>query len=235
MKAVVMPTPPSRIVLAGWLLVIGACFLAVLGTPFLAAQGPPNDDPLLQSPLNQGPLTLPENVADESLQEVVVPLSDAVKRRITEALRKEAQAGGRGDVPPPSSGDPILDDVLEVIRRQGSVLDGSLLDVPPDELSGQADLSGRAELPSRTPLRFSDSAIPILESAPPVPGYSGEGRGGIAADARFHAAESLLRAARKLSSLPGGDVNRSRLIAAMREQATVLLIDEFSQDSSRVD
>jgi hypothetical protein len=229
MKAVVMPTPPSRIVLAGWLLVLGASFLAVLGTPFLAAQGPLSESPLSESPLNQGPLAFPENVADESLQEVVVPLSDAVKRRITEALRKEAQAGGRGDVPPPSSGDPILDDVLDVIRRQGSVLDGSLLDVPPDELSG------RAELPSRTPLRFSDSAIPIPESAPPVPGYAGEDRGGIAGDARFHTAESLLRAARKLSSLPGGDINRSRLIAAMREQATVLLIDEFSQDSSRVD
>jgi len=198
MKAVVMRTLPPRIVLAGWLLVIGS--------PFLVAQGP---------------LTLPEDVADESLQQVVVPLSDAVKRRITEALRKEGQAGGQGDAPA-SSGDPILDDVLDVIRRQGSVLDGSFLEVPSD------DESGRAELPSRAPLRFPDSAPPIPGSAMPIPRYAADGVP--TADARFHVAESLLRAARKLAALPGADVDRNRLVAAMREQATVLLIDEFSRE-----
>jgi hypothetical protein len=111
---------------------------------------------------------------------------------------------------------------LDVIRRQGSVLDGSSLEV------ASGDLSGQAELPSRDPLRFPDSAIPVPGSDSPVPGY-GLDSGAPTADARFHVAESLLRAARKLAALPGADVGRARLVAAMREQATVLLIDEFSQ------
>lgn len=216
MKAVVMRTLPPRIVLAAPRIVLAAPrivlagWLLVIGSPFLVAQGP---------------LTLPEDVADESLQQVVVPLSDAVKRRITEALRKEGQADGQRDAPVPSSGDPILDDVLDVIRRQGSVLDGSFLEVPSD------DESGRAELPSRAPLRFSDSAPPIPGSGMPIPRYAADGGDGEpTGDARFHVAESLLRAARKLAALPGGDVSRNRLVAAMREQATVLLIDEFSQE-----
>ncbi len=163
----------------------------------------------------QPPYELPKGVTETELQEVVVPLSDAVRRKIAEALARDAQR----DEPSGSTGDPILDDVLNVIRRQGSVLDGSSLDPQTARPNAGAEPimpSAGQESPlvpgQRVPMRPFD----VDQS------FSGP-------DARFHVAESLLRAARELAALPGRDQQRSRLIAAMREQATVLMIDEFSQ------
>jgi hypothetical protein len=182
---------------------------------------------------SQPPYELPQNATEDDLQEVVVPLSDAVKRKIAEALSKQSSPA-TGDQ---STGDPILDDVLNVIRRQGSLLDGSSLD--PRNLS---DASPERQFrPSTDPsvtdqpgVDQSDTARPRISLADQFPGgsrrkvkASAEGP-----DDRFAVAESLLRAARKLAMLPGGDPQRQRLIAGMREQATVLMIDEFSQSAT---
>jgi len=165
--------------------------------------------------VGQPPYELPRDATDDDLQEVVVPLSDAVKRKIAEALSRDGQQSGA----PGSTGDPILDDVLNVIRRQGSVLDGSSL----DPQAGQ---------PGIFPQENMQAAGSVQRVPPPQPSamvpLASEGQLS-GPDARFHAAESLLRAARKLSALPGRDQQRNRVIAAMREQATVLMIDEFSQ------
>jgi hypothetical protein len=163
----------------------------------------------------QPPYELPKQATETELQEVVVPLSDAVKRKISEALSRDAQS----NEPSGSTGDPILDDVLNVIRRQGSVLDGSSLDpqLPP------------AKTGSPLGSRNAENDSPIF-SGDPVPAYPIDDEQSLSGpDARFHVAESLLRAARELAALPGRDQQRNRLIAAMREQATVLMIDEFSQ------
>jgi hypothetical protein len=165
--------------------------------------------------LAQSPYEFPKNTTETELQEVVVPLSDAVKRKIADALARDAQPVEPGG----STGDPILDDVLNVIRRQGSVLDGTSLD-------------SRAEFGSTTPQNqpASGQSPPPSE---PIPFFPDETSASISSqDARFHVAESLLRAARELAALPGRDQQRIRLIAAMREQATVLMIDEFSQSTS---
>jgi hypothetical protein len=158
---------------------------------------------LLSEVRSQPPYELPQGATAEELQQVVVPLSDAVKQRITEALANPAQQGGVGG----SSGDPILDDVLNVIRRQGSILDGTSLDESLDRAPLPA--SGASErLPNRQSSKAGDSA-----------------------DERFFTAECLLKAARKLAALSDGDAQRQRLVAAMREQAAMLMIDEFSQSS----
>lgn len=166
----------------------------------------------------QPPYELPPATPDNELQEVVVPLSDAVKRRIAEALAKD----GDPQEPMASTGDPILDDVLNVIRRQGSVLDGSSLD-PQKIPAGEAlDRSLPAADEGVLPRGGLLSPLPPAVSPTGEPMISGP-------EGRFYVAESLLRAARELASLPGRDSQRNRLIAAMREQATVLMIDEFSQ------
>lgn len=158
------------------------------------------------------PLTVPESATDEDLQEVVVPLSEAVKRRIEEELRagREASADARQ---PQSSGDPILDDVLEVIRRQGSVLDGSSLD--PQSIGETARR-----------LRARDGGMPPPS---PSPAFS-DNFNPNSSEARFETAEALLRASRMLGGLPGRDASVERLIAGMRQQAAVLLIDDFVKD-----
>jgi len=168
----------------------------------------------------QTPYELPANTTEADLQQVVVPLSDAVKRKITEALsRDNPQTDEAG-----STGDPILDDVLNVIRRQGSVLDGSSLDpqtVRPAMDSQENPLGPNSQQKLPPPL---PSAMLPSDGQRSVFAMDAEGP-----DARFHVAESLLRAARMLAALPNRDAQRNRVIAAMREQATVLMIDEFSQ------
>lgn len=163
----------------------------------------------------QPPYELPKEATETELQEVVVPLSDAVKQKIADALARDAQ---RADTSR-STGDPILDDVLNVIRRQGSVLDGSSLDSQSSRENASAQMDSRA----------TDNQLPAVPINP-VPAFPLDGQQSFSGpEAQFLVAESLLRAARELASLPGRDPQRNRLIAAMREQATVLMIDEFSQ------
>ncbi len=175
----------------------------------------------------QDTLTLPADVSDDELAEVVVPLSDAVRRRISDALRQEQKSGGQ----PQSTGDPILDDVLNVIRRQGSVLEGStleaMLDVPNLSATDPVDPADPGQAPRLlTPLPRGIAADAGMPSAPFPASVASS-----ASEMRFYVAESLLRSARELAALPGMDAQRRRLVAAMREQATVLMIDEFAPAS----
>lgn len=173
----------------------------------------------------QTPYELPANTTEADLQQVVVPLSDAVKRKITEALSRDNPQNDEAG----STGDPILDDVLNVIRRQGSVLDGSSLDpqtVRPAMDSDENPLGPNSQQKTPPPL---PSAVLPLDSLPSDGQRSVFDMDAEGPDARFHVAESLLRAARMLAALPNRDAQRNRVIAAMREQATMLMIDEFSQ------
>jgi len=171
----------------------------------------------------QPPLSVPQSATPQELEQVVVPLSDAVKKRIAAALAQHASQGLASGEVAPSSGDPILDDVLDVIRRQGSVLDGSSLDPKLNVGGGSNQSLGPIMADTRSGVQPGPSVYPELPSADT---FSSHGP-----DARFHVAESLLRAARELAALPHRDEQRNRVISAMREQATILMIDEFSQVS----
>lgn len=189
-----------------------ACFVVVLGLSGTVLGQTPAQAPDAPQPSADPP------AADEGADQVVVPLSEPARRWIEQALRRQANDP---TAPIPSTGDALLDDVLDVIRRQGSVLDGSALDE-------RLDQDTRELLDDSTePL---DSPVP----AAPRPDYLIPGDPvATHPDARFHVAESLLRAARELAALPRRDESSDRLIAAMREQATVLLVDEYSQNPSR--
>lgn len=179
----------------------------------------------------QDSITFPADASDEELSEVVVPLSDAVRKQIAKALATQQATAGQpgtgqpGTGQPTSTGDPVLDDVLNVIRRQGSVLDGSRLQavpVSPPQLPAARYPGGVGDS-----LGFPDSSgTPSTSSPgtkmPPVGPLQS------ATEMRFYVAESLLRAARELAALPDSDAQRRQLIASMREQATVLMIDEFA-------
>lgn len=188
------------------------CLLSALWLASPAAsQAPP---PVPDVPPPSGESAAVENGGNQ----VVVPLSEPARRWIEQALRRQANDP---TAPIPSTGDALLDDVLDVIRRQGSVLDGSMLDEQLEE--DTRSLLDRSTGPDA-------EAVPL----PPRPDDSLPGDPTVAhPDARFHVAESLLRAARELAALPRRDASSDRLIAAMREQATVLLVDEYSQHPSR--
>jgi hypothetical protein len=141
--------------------------------------------------------------------------NDAAREAIRDLLQTPgAQAGeaaepaGRGSEPAKSSGDPVLDDVLEIIRRRGSVLEGSTLD-PQNETE-----SVIIDVPS---LAAPNEAV--------APGDAGD------AKAVYHVSEQLLRAARLLEALPNPDASRIAMVRDLRSQATRLLIQTLSRDS----
>ncbi|TWU07920.1 hypothetical protein [Stieleria varia] len=105
--------------------------------------------------------------------------------------------------PNAASGDPMFDDLLEMIRRGGgSVLNGSALETIPDSIT-----DGHSE--------FHADSHGMTEDA------------GNDADQRAHAAEALLRAARLLKKVPENDPqaikSRDILVNDMRRQAVRLL------------
>lgn len=213
-----------------------------LSAPLMVASAQPPDavldapppPPLPVPPPVTPPLTLPTDEADAAggVQQVVIPLSDEVRRRIEAALRRPASDDQGRPLPPATTGDPILDDVLEVIRRRGSLLDGSALD-PQEELAADDLSRPPALLPpiGRRQGSAGESLSDLLGRE-----VAGDGLdGAVNRDAGFEAAEALLRAARKLSALSGDDEGAQRLIAAMRERATMLLLDEFSPSAAQLE
>ena len=111
------------------------------------------------------------------------------------------------------TGDPVLDDVLEIIRKRGSILDGTSLD-PANELdSNDGTQSVIIGVPGGT--RFTKGGSGDATKAAPV----------------YHAAEQLLRAARLLETLADQDESQQELIREMRSQATRLLIQTLSRVS----
>lgn len=181
-----------------------------------------------------------------NVQQVVIPLSGEVRKRIEEALRQPTKDQRGNPLPPTSTGDPILDDVLQVIRNRGSVLDGSSLDPQADlEAAPQPPSPNRTVRPAPPrPLpqaRIEEFPDPQSYPAEPLSGYRGEPRYGSSEagqprpDSRFVAAEALLRAARLLADVPATDEGTAALIGAMRERAAMLLIDQFTPDPNRLE
>lgn len=203
---------------------------------------PNGADPKVADPNGADP-----NGADNgNVQQIVIPLSGEVRKRIEDALRKPTKDQRGNPLPPTSTGDPILDDVLQVIRNRGSVLDGSSLDPQADlEAAPQPPSTGRATRPaSPRPLpraRIEEFPDPQTYPAEPLSGYPAAPRYGSSdagqprPDSRFVAAEALLRAARLLADVPATDEGTTALIGAMRERAAMLLIDQFTPDPNRLE
>lgn len=183
---------------------------------------------------------------NSNVQQVVIPLSGEVRKRIQEALRQPTKDQRGNPLPPASTGDPILDDVLQVIRNRGSILEGSSLDPQADlKAPPQPSSANRIFRPDpQQPLpRSRVEGFPNPQTYPPEPpsGYRGEPRYGSSdaeqarPDSRFIAAEALLRAARLLADTPASDEGTATLINSMRERAAMLLIDQFTPDPNRLE
>lgn len=114
-------------------------------------------------------------------------------RRIRRALQGQANAA--------TTGDPILDDLLEHLSGRKSVLEGSSLDgVSAEPTSATAvRSSGRAGAPTRS--------------------------------RAARAAEQLLKAARILESLGPADASRTKLVTRMRNEAVQLLSPKVQSES----
>ena len=113
-------------------------------------------------------------------------------------LRSESEAKIRDVLQgktPARTGDGVLEDVLGVIQRQGSVLDGSTLDQPPLRDNPLPGIAGHGSVPDAQTL----------------------------ADQRARVAEQLLRAARMLQQISKDD-SSAALVASMRRQAAGLLV-----------
>tara|TARA_R110002049_G_scaffold46487_1_gene135188 strand:- start:144667 stop:145140 length:474 start_codon:yes stop_codon:yes gene_type:complete len=120
---------------------------------------------------------------------VVTEPAQPADAKVVETIRKALH----DDSAVPSSDDPILDDVLNVIRQQGSVLDGSPLDPklePLPESASDADRGDRSLAP---------------------------------ASHRALAAERLLKAARLLEQVQPLDNARRQLVKQMRRETVRLL------------
>ena len=150
------------------------------------------------------PLSLPSNPPP------LDPVDDpAARSRIADSLKPDAAPklnGANGNRTANTTGDPILDDVLGIIRRQGSILDGSVLD----------------------PAAADDRYDSVLPNSRRSDGANSESLSG---DSVYDVAEQLLRVARMLQRLPGRDAERDELAHAMRGQATKLMIDGISHES----
>ena len=138
------------------------------------------------------------------------PVDDpAARSQIAESLKPydaPPASGANGNKKTNATGDPILDDVLGIIRRQGSILDGSVLD----------------------PVTADDRHDSVLPDSRRADGANSDSR---ARDSVYDVAEQLLRVARMLQRLPGRDAERNELARAMRGQATKLMIDGISRES----
>ncbi len=157
-------------------------------------------------PLNtpKVPLSLPSDPP------TIEPIDDpAARSRIADSLKPDSDPqskGAHGNKKANATGDPILDDVLGIIRQQGSILDGSVLD----------------------PAAADDRHDSVLPNSSRADGVNSESR---AQDSVYDVAEQLLRVARLLQRLPGRDAERDELARAMRDQATKLMIDGISRES----
>jgi len=160
-----------------------------------------------------------------ALAQFTVPDASAVPQLTDEQLHPGAEekiskslqapqhgAGDASATAKTTSGDPILDDVLDVIRKQGSVLRGSELDPESD-------------LPS-IPL---NDGFQSQERSRPSPSSESN-----RTHSSYLVAEQLLRSARALESLDGMTDRRSELIHGMRSQAAKLLIDAISKDAQPI-
>ncbi len=141
----------------------------------------------LQLPTDAVPKTeiMPPKVAKKSLQEI-----------------REALQGKNGG----ETGDGMLDDVLGVIQRQGSILDNSIFDDEPVDL-------GTDKRRSETPIDGVANSQADINS-------------------RAAVAEHLLRVARMLVESEPMNQDRLNLVARMRLEAVKLLSQPVSSEKS---
>ncbi|MCG8653628.1 MAG: hypothetical protein MI861_27570 [Pirellulales bacterium] len=111
--------------------------------------------------------------------------------------QKKIRVALQGEQVEADSGDVVLDDILRVIRQQGSVLDGSVLDPKACQSS----------------LLKEDS----LADAPPPASSQEE------ISQRAYTAELLLLTSRRLEQIGAVDKTRKQLVAEMRDEAARLL------------
>ena len=148
-------------------------------------------------PPNKPGLTKAIGKLDAAGQPDAVGPVETRDQTVVDQIRGALQTGQPGTAPG------ILGDVLEVIRQRGSILDGSVLD-PENEITLKASEPTTQE---RDP-----GTGPLISPSMP---------------ANVNVAESLLRSARLLESIPGGDEGRRSLIRQMRIQATRLLVQIY--------
>lgn len=111
------------------------------------------------------------------------------------------------------TGDPVLDGVLDLLRTEGSVLDGSSLDprLAPQPLPENRRLPESRLPPDRWPPYVDGDGRPQPRER--------DGREGADDTARYLLAEQLLRTARMLAAEPPLDSQRRRLIEDLRREA----------------
>lgn len=197
------------LVLCSW--VDGGWATAVLPVAQQAPQKPLTEGPesgvsglssLPVSPVQEPEASLPQNLTVPSVEGVLPPLPSSPD--IEAIIRKSLSNPEAGA----STGDPILDGVLEAAGRRGSVVKGSMLERFPS-----ADLNANTGLPTETP----SSPRGIADHRFPQSREQAE-------DELCNVAEQLLVTARLLARLPdGGMGHRRRLVAEMRREAARLL------------
>ncbi|WP_404309290.1 hypothetical protein [Neorhodopirellula lusitana] len=159
-----------------------------------------------------------ENNNDSLPFEAFAPLKPIQPRGSTDSHTADPAAERISSVLQDANASPqapgLLGDVLDIIRERGSVLDGSVLDPKLDPA-----LNAPTE---HNPIAFDQQN----EKASGLSSSSSQ------TDQRFIAAESLLRAARKLETLPSPSTRQSRdqrsqLIQHMRMEASAILTAIF--------
>ena len=151
-------------------------------------------------PVSPEPGLLQPPVSDRGVNSGVVPRQDYPRQdhSLQESSRQNPKRKIRDVLQgrtPAATGDGVLEDVLNVIQRQGSVLDGSSLDEPTQ--------GGNL--------------------VPEVSGQSTASDGQTLADRRANVAEQLLRTARMLQQISNEDSSLA-LVNSMRRKAATLLI-----------
>ncbi|MBB3207607.1 hypothetical protein FHS27_003432 [Rhodopirellula rubra] len=239
----------GKLVFAGLMVLVTLCGTVGAQSPSIdsrANESPSADEPGVGPPAAVSPVLTQSSVPSESptppsqpaeipasgdvpLSDIPEPISPTPDPDAAEMILKTL----KGETPPAAPG--VLSDVLDVIRSQGSVLDGSSLDI---------DVNAPLIEPPVASRGASDFAPSSLYGSPPTQ----------TASSFVETAESLLRSARMLESLaPMLEVPAGRehvpagrepilpshsfrhesvhsvteLVRRMRLQATQLLLREF--------
>lgn len=154
------------------------------------------------SPVQQSEANVPPTLTVPSVEGVLPPLPTSPD--IEAIIRKTLSNPESGA----STGDPILDGVLEAAGRRGSVVKGSMFERVPSE-----ELNANTGLPPESPARPQGITGHRFPQSPEQ-----------AEDELCHVAEQLLVTARLLAQLPGGAIgHRRRLVTEMRREAARLL------------
>lgn len=147
--------------------------------------------------------------------EVPLPV-DSISQDAFEPAQEKIRAALEGEASSGGTGDGVLDDVLGMIRRQGSVLKGSSLD-PLDDASLEIDGALHADS-STTESQSLDGAQLPASQLQAAPSRSALSRAALAA-------EQMLKSARLLENIGSANQDRAELVNRMRAEAVKLLTE----------